>query len=105
MISNWETYRVALFKRIMEIIGRPSNVYNSFTYEILGYNFLDTKLILHFQDCNEVWEFSYDQENQSINEIKFFNKDFEGNEYIDQIKRFETAYKLDIPEVITSNEA
>lgn len=98
-ITNWKTYRTTLFERIEEILNNSRNEFNSFQYSILGYQFLDTKLILHFRDCNQVYKFSYNETEQKLDETMFFTKDQTHEEYMVQIGLFQEIYERDVPEV------
>lgn len=98
VITNWETYRAALFQRIDKIVNSEDNRYKSLRYSIFGRNFLDTRLVLHFDDCNQVFDFSYNEDEQKIDETKFFTKDWVGDEKFKQITQFDTRIEEDKPE-------
>jgi len=44
----------ATFKRIGEIIAKNPRISN---YTITGYKYSGTRLVLHFVDCNQVFDF------------------------------------------------
>jgi hypothetical protein len=104
-ILSWSEYRILLFERIQSII-ESSNCSN---YTILGYKFLDTKLILHYHDCNRVFMFEFFQigegyVNEDISkqflETSFYTKDFTYEERMEQPRLFENHYNKDTPEII-----
>lgn len=98
VITNWDAYRAALFQRIDKIVNSNGNRYKCIRYTILGRNFLDTRLILHFDDCNQVFDFSYNEGEQKIDETKFFTKDFTHEERMEQLTRFDNYASEDKPE-------
>jgi hypothetical protein len=104
-ILSWSEYRIILFNKIQELIETS----NCNKYTILGYKHVDTKLILHYHDCNRVILFEFDQIGpEYINEdidkqfkvTSFYTKDFDGDEYLEQSRIFNENFSRDIAEKI-----
>jgi hypothetical protein len=61
------------FERIGNILKDNPRIAN---YTITGYKYLGTRLVLHFRDCNQVYEFEEvdgDDEEYTMNELDEFN--------------------------------
>jgi hypothetical protein len=83
-----------IFKRIGEIIANNPSISN---YTITGYKYLDTRLVLHFRDCNQVFDFiQIGGEELKVN--SFFTKDQDHDEYMEVLNIFKENNKRDIPE-------
>ena len=102
-VLNWSEYRVLLFQEIQKRIENS----NCTNYTIMGYRYLDTKLILHYNDCNQVILFEFNQIGPNyINEdiekqfgvSTFYTKDFTSDERIGQAKSFNDRWNEDTPE-------
>lgn len=92
-ILTWNDFRSMTFAKIAQLI----NDANCSTYTILGYNFLDIKLILHYRDCDWVYEFTFNQigpeyVNEDLNKqfevTSYYTKDYTFDEYIAQQNEF-----------------
>ena len=103
-ILNWKEYRVILFQEIQEWIENS----NCMSYSILGYKHLDTKLILHYHDCNRVILFEFFQIGEGyVNEdiskqiqvTAFYTEDFTSEQRISQAKAFSDHWNEDKPEI------
>ena len=100
---TWVEYREILFQRIHSII-EASNASN---YTILGWKHLDTKLVLHYQDCDWVYEFRFYQMgtdylntdvSKQFGEKAYYTKDFTHEEGLEELKYFSENYNKRLPE-------
>jgi hypothetical protein len=100
---TWEQFRARVFSRIAELV-EGSNCSN---YTIMGYKYLDTKLVLHYADCDQVYEFRYnpiDEDhtntdyNKQFSETSYYSKDYTWDEYREEVYHFEENYKRVQPE-------
>lgn len=66
-------------------------------YKIIGWKFLDIRMILYFHDCNQVFDFMMYGENE-IKVSKFFTKDFNEEERTEISKNFTNEFNIDLPE-------
>ena len=82
-----------IFKKIGEIIDNNPSISN---YTITGYKHLDTRLVLHFRDCNQVFDFITAGDELVVN--SFFTKDQEHDEYMEVLDTFKINNTRDIPE-------
>jgi hypothetical protein len=103
-VLSWKEYRVILFQEIQEWIENS----NCSHYTILGYRHLDTKLILHYHDCNRVILFEFNQigegyTNEDISKqiqvTAFYTEDFTSEQRIEQAKTFNDRWYEDKPEI------
>jgi hypothetical protein len=64
---------------------------------LLGYKYLDVRLILNFHDCNEVYDFTF---NGGVMEVEsFFTKDIiKHEERLAAMITFKAEMSRDIPE-------
>lgn len=62
--------------RIFKIIDGNLSIIN---YTITGYKHVETKLVLHFRDCNQV--FIFNQVGDEVTVEKYYTKDHVGDEY------------------------
>jgi hypothetical protein len=92
-ITNYTEFTAEVFKRSLEIVERS----NCSTYKLLGYKYLDVRLILNFHDCNEVYDFTF---NGNVMEVEsFFTKDIEQHEErMEAMLRFKSEMERDLPE-------
>lgn len=74
-MNKWELFRADVFKQIFNIIENC----NCLSYKIMGYKYLDIKLILRFDDCYQVYLFE-NIEDEPIRITKFFTKDHNNEE-------------------------
>jgi hypothetical protein len=63
-------------ERIFKIIDGNLSIIN---YTITGYKHVETKLVLHFRDCNQV--FIFNQVGDEVESKSYFTKDHVGDEY------------------------
>jgi hypothetical protein len=82
-----------IFKKIGEIIDNNPSISN---YTITGYKHLDTRLVLHFRDCNQVFDFITSGDELTIS--SFFTNDHDHDEYMKVLDIFRTNNTRDIPE-------
>ena len=64
-INNYHEFTAEVFKKSLAIVEKR----NCTTYKLLGYKYLDVRLILNFHDCNEVYDFTF---NGKVMEVKSF---------------------------------
>lgn len=77
-----------IFERISQIIGGSHNVTN---FTITGYKYLSTRLVLHFRDCNQVFDFEHI--NGILVEKSYFTKDQTHEEFLYNLEFFNTVHK------------
>jgi hypothetical protein len=87
------TFVAEIFKKIGEIIDNNPSISN---YTITGYKHLDTRLVLHFRDCNQVFDFITAGDELVVK--SFFTKDQEHDEYMEVLDTFKINNTRDIPE-------
>jgi hypothetical protein len=87
------TFVAEIFKKIGDIIDNNPSISN---YTITGYKHLDTRLVLHFRDCNQVFDFITAGDELVVK--SFFTKDQEHDEYMEVLDTFKTNNTRDIPE-------
>ena len=68
------------------------------TYTITGYRLLETRLVIHYHDCDEVFDFMDCDGKVTMN--RFFTKNYEGDGYLDSIKHFSELHEKCQPETI-----
>jgi hypothetical protein len=73
--------RAEVFRQINDIIDNA----NCTNFKILGYKYLNVRLVLYFTDCKQVYEWFYQEITPSI---KFFTKDYEDNQYNENSIKF-----------------
>ena len=86
-----------IFARMLKLISES----NAYTYKILGYKYLQSRLILYFHDCAQVYDFTQfvDYEKKSfVVELKnkFYTEDYEYNK---QSNKFTKEYEYEKPEI------
>ena len=86
-IVGWDEFRKELWIQIGKILDNSK--YKSISYTIVGRNFLDTRLIIHFDDCHQVFDFFFNQGENKLEITKFFTKDITHEDKIKHIKEFE----------------
>jgi len=70
-------------ERIFKIIDGNHSIIN---YTITGYKFVETKLVLHFRDCNQVFIFTQIEDEVVVK--KYFTKNHVGDEYYSENELF-----------------
>ena len=78
----------AIFERISQIIGDSHQVVN---FTITGYKHLSTRLVLHFRDCNQVFDF--EEIDGTLVEKSYFTKDQTHEEFLSNLEFFNTIHK------------
>lgn len=100
---TWAEYRVILFERIQSIIEAA----NCSKYTILGWKHLDTKLILHYDDWERVFEFEFNQMgtdylntdiSKQFGENAYYTKDFTHEERLTEINFFKENWDRRVAE-------
>ena len=92
-ITNYTEFTAEAFKRSLVIVERS----NCSTYKLLGFKYLDVRLILNFHDCNEVYDFTFNREVMEV--TSFFTKDIEQHEErMEAMLRFKSEMERDLPE-------
>ena len=94
---SWVEFRAMIFSRIAQLVEDSS----CSSYTVLGYKYLDTKLILHYSDCDRVFLFQYkpideyhtntDLDKQ-FSETSFYTEDYTHEQYMDGIKNFSSNW-------------
>lgn len=82
-----------IFKRIGEILEGNLRIIN---YTITGYKFTETRLVLHFRDCNQVFDF--EEIGDEIIETRFYTKDWVGDEWEENNLQFRALHKKETKE-------
>ena len=82
-----------IFEKIGTILDNNLNICN---YTITGYKFAETRLVLHFRDCNQVFDF-IERGGELIIE-KFYTKNVEWEEYHSQQQEFQQLHEKEQPE-------
>ena len=92
-ITNYTEFTAEVFKRSLAIVEKS----NCSTYKLIGYKYLDVRLILNFHDCNEVYDFTF---NGNVMEVEFFyTKDIEHHEErMEAMLQFRNEMERDLPE-------
>ena len=91
-ITNYDEFTKEVFKRSLALIENR----NCSTYKLLGYKYLDVRLILNFYDCNEVYDFTFNREVMEVE--SFFTKDIEHEERMVAMSQFKEEMERDLPE-------
>jgi hypothetical protein len=86
-----------IFNQIGEIIKNT----NASTYTITGYKYLETRLVLHFHDCNQVFDFNIvnSDEGKKLEVTNFFTKDINHEERMEQIGKFTELHIREVADV------
>ena len=102
---TWEEFRAMTFSRIAKIIEDDLSCSN---YTIMGYKYLDTKLVLHYRDCDRVFLFEYNpigeeyvntDMNNQFSVTSFYTKDHASHEdYMKGLEHFKDSYDRAQPE-------
>lgn len=79
-------------KMIMERIGEILADTNAHTFTITGYCHLETKLILHYHDCDEVYIFRYEDKDNFTLKERYWGKD---RNFVTQSNEFSERHKND----------
>ena len=84
--------------QISNKIGEIINTSNCISYVITGYQWLETRLVLNFDDCKQVFDF------KEIGTAKykmetFYTKDHSEDEKLEERKFFRNIHKKEQPEL------
>ena len=82
---------------IMTKIAKIIDESNANTFTVTGYCTLETRLVLHYHDCKQVFDFKVHHSGEIV-VSKFFTKDFEGDEAIKEVKTFKKLHEQEKPE-------
>jgi len=91
--TTWPEFRKHVFEKSMQIVEDS----NCHTFKIMGYKYLDIRLILYFHDCNEVFEWSLIR--GEIKLVKFFTNDKDREKVNTEMGEFKSEIERDLPEV------
>jgi hypothetical protein len=91
-IKNYSEFHAEVFKQAHAIMedSRCS------TFTLIGYKYLDVRLILNFHDCNQVFDFTFNREVMEVE--SFFTKDLDHDVRMDEMKKFKTEMEYHKPE-------
>ena len=93
-INNYHEFTAEVFKKSLAIVEKR----NCTTYKLLGYKYLDVRLILNFHDCNEVYDFTFNGEVMEV--TSFFTKDIAHHEErMEAMLQFKNEMERDLPEI------
>jgi hypothetical protein len=98
---NWKEVRSRIFTRSNEIVEGS----NCLFYKVLGYKFLNSKLILYFHDCKEVYTFEVmpvegSETEHEVVETRYWTKSYENNdERLLDLKTNDADYDKEKPEI------
>jgi hypothetical protein len=90
---TWPDFKRQVFEHAMKIVGAS----NCSRFKLLGYSFLDIRLILYFDDCNQVFDFVKGEFEVEI--TKFFTEDKKDDSRVEEHKRWKYEFENDKPEV------
>lgn len=102
-VLTWKEFRAMVFTKIAELV-EDSNCSN---YTVLGWKHLDVKLILHYRDCDRVFEFTFniideDHTNTDLNKqfevTSYYTKDYTHEEYMTELDLFSKNWSRREPE-------
>ncbi len=91
---SWNDFRKQVFSEMMEIVEFS----NCARFKILGYKYLDIRLILYFDDCNQVFDFDKNGEEGGYTVTKFFTKDKSHEEHMEELSKWKEETERDIKE-------
>jgi hypothetical protein len=81
-------------ERIFGIINSRPQIQ---TFTITGYRLMETKLVIHYHDCEEVYLFE-ELSDGEVRLTKGFTADHKDDEYLTQVKHFAALHKKCQPE-------
>jgi len=90
---TWTEFRKQVFESIFKIIENS----NCSTYKVMGYNFLDVRLVVYYHDCNQV--FDYKKDGNEIKITKFFTADKTDEERTEEQIQWKKDNEIDKPEI------
>ena len=77
-------------KIIMDKIGEILSNTNASRFTVTGYTYLETRLVLHFDDCDQVFDFKLVSKGKVEVVNKFFSTD---RDYLENSIKFEELHK------------
>jgi hypothetical protein len=89
---SWPDFTKQVFTTAMKIVENSS----CSTFKLMGYKYLDVRLILYFHDCNQVFDFSKGE--FEVEMTKFFTKDKIHEEEMIELGEWKTQMEKDVPE-------
>lgn len=89
---EYTQFRNEVFLEITDIINKS----NCSTFKIMGYKYLDIKLILNYSDCTEVINFKLINDKKEVS--SFYTKDFVGEEELNEVRKFVSQWSEYLPE-------
>lgn len=98
---NWKEVRSRIFTRSNEIVEGS----NCMFYRLMGYKFLDSRLVLYYRDCKEVYDFLVRRVEGKddvfeVVESRFWTKSYDNyEESLEDMKANEADYDKEKPEV------
>lgn len=90
---TWPEFRSKVFDEAMNIVENS----NCSSFKIIGYKYLDIRLILYFDDCNQVFDFDKKGED-GYTVTSFFTNDKTHEEHMEERSKFKEESERDIPE-------
>lgn len=91
---SWEDFRKEVFARVMRLVENS----NCSNFKIMGYKYLDIRVILYFRDCNQV--FDYKKGEFEIEMTKFFTANKTHEDFMAELGKWKEEVELDVPEVV-----
>ena len=91
-IKNYSEFQVEVFRQAHTIMENS----RCSTFTLMGYKYLDVRLILNFHDCNQVFDFTFNREVMEVE--SFFTKDLDHDTKMDEILKFKTEISYHNPE-------
>jgi hypothetical protein len=83
-------------QKVMVYILDLIQLRNCSRFQILGYKYLDIKLILYYDDCNEVFVYKLrGDDNDEIQRTAYFTANFKGDDLLEQSKQFKHNWDKD----------
>ena len=91
---TWTDFRKQVMARASQLIDGSQ----CSQFKIIGYKYLDIRVILYFHDCNQVFDFR--KMRSEVKETSFFTVDKDHENRMIESKQFEEETNRDIPENI-----
>jgi len=97
-ITDYKEFRKEAFKQAYDLV----ELRNCSTFTLMGYKYLDIRLILNFHDCNEVYDFTFN--GGEMERTSFYTKDTTHEEEMEGMKRFSDFMNFDKPELASETK-
>lgn len=91
---SWDEFRKTVFTDAMTIVQNS----NCSTFKLMGYKHLHIRLILYFDDCNQIFDFQ--KRDNEIKIEKFFTVDKTHEEHMAELGQWKNEIGRDIKEII-----